>query len=65
MVCHSSGMDEHPGLRRDPLTDPSPESKPAPAADGVVPSEAGGSRETRKQRRRRLFAEAVAAHAGL
>jgi hypothetical protein len=65
MVCHSSGMDGHPGLRRDSLSDPSPESKPAPVPDSVAPSKSDVSQETRKQRRRRLFAEAVAAQAKL
>jgi len=49
MVCHRSGIDGHPALKRDPRTDPSPEPKPAPA-----PAKTG--RETRKQRRQRLFA---------
>jgi hypothetical protein len=59
MVCHASGMDEHPALRRDPQTDPVPESEPtpAPAAESKT---SGDPRETRKQRRRRQFAEAVA-----
>ena len=65
MVCHSSGMDEHPGLRRDALTDPLPEPKPAPAPESVAPSKAAGRQETRKQRRRRLFAEAMAAQAAI
>ena len=60
MVCHASGMDDHPALRRDPLTDPSPEPKPAPAPESVASSKSGNSRETRKQRRRRQFAEAAA-----
>ena len=59
MVCHASGMDDHPGLRRDPETDPSTESEPAPAP-AVAESETSDSpRETRKQRRRRQFAEAA------
>jgi len=48
MVCHRSGMDHHPALQRDKATEPAPE--PVPAAP-----KKGGS-ETRKQRRRRLFA---------
>ncbi|MGC8643447.1 MAG: hypothetical protein ACP5XB_26620 [Isosphaeraceae bacterium] len=48
MICHQSGMDGHPGLKRNPKTDPRPEPKP-PAA-----RREDGSRETRKQRRRRL-----------
>lgn len=58
MVCHASGMDDHPGLRRDPLIDPSPEPAPAPAA---VSSKPGKSRENRKQRRRRQLAGAAVA----
>lgn len=55
MVCHSSGMDDHPGLGRDPKTDPSPEPSPAaPAADTGL-SKAVDAGETRKQRRRRQF----------
>jgi len=50
MVCHTSGMDRHPALRRDPQTDPVPEPK-APAA----PEKSRRKRETRKQRRKRLF----------
>jgi hypothetical protein len=59
MVCHASGMDDHPGLRREPLTDPSPE--PAPAVDVAVSSKSGKSKETRKQRRLRQLAEAAVA----
>jgi hypothetical protein len=50
MVCHLSGIDGHPALRRDPRTDPSPEPKPAPP-----PPKKNGV-ETRKQRRGRQFA---------
>lgn len=60
MVCHASGMDDHPGLRRDPQTDPSPEPQPAPAAE-AAPRESAERKETRKQRRRRRFAEAAVA----
>jgi hypothetical protein len=49
VVCHCSGIDDHPGLRRDPRTDPSPEPKPKPAPKKTA-------RETRKQRRLRTFA---------
>jgi hypothetical protein len=64
MVCHASGMDEHPGLRCDPQADASPEQEPEPAPD-VMSSRPVASPETRKQRRRRQFAEAMAAQAGL
>ena len=48
MVCHQSGVDDHPALKRDPLTEPAPEPKPA-----AEPRRA--RRETRKQRRQRMF----------
>ncbi len=50
MVCHASGMDRHPALRRDPRTDPAPEAKPKAA-----PEQARSPRETRRERRQRLF----------
>jgi len=50
MVCHISGMDGHPALKRDRRTDPTPESKPKPS-----PAQAKLQRETRKKRRKRLF----------
>jgi hypothetical protein len=50
VVCHVSGIDDHPGLERDPLTDPAPEPKPAPA-----PAAKKTTRETRKQRRQRVY----------
>jgi hypothetical protein len=57
MVCHSSGMDAHPALRRDPRTDPAPEPEAETAAKRDLPREAGELHETRKQRRRRMFAQ--------
>jgi len=48
MVCHRSGIDEHPALKRDPLSDPAPEPKPASVLKKTA-------RETRKQRRQRVF----------
>jgi hypothetical protein len=48
MVCHCSGIDDHPGLLRTPLTDPAPEPKPARAPKQTIG-------ETRKQRRQRMF----------
>ena len=50
MVCSHSGMDGHPALKRNPRTDPRPEPRVA------EPAKAGGARETRKERRRRLHA---------
>ena len=64
MVCHASGMDDHPGLRSDRQVDPSPEPEPEPASD-VEPAPAVAAPETRKQRRRRQFAEAREAQARL
>jgi hypothetical protein len=58
MVCHTSGMDDHPGLQRDPETDPSPE--PAPAKDARR-TRSGKAKGTRKQRRRRQLADTVLA----
>jgi hypothetical protein len=55
MVCSQSGMDEHPALKRDPLTDPRPENKEA--ARQLV----NRCRETRKERRRRLHTNRQAA----
>jgi hypothetical protein len=55
MVCSRSGVDDHQALKRDPRTDPRPEPKVAP------PASPAPGRETRKERRRRLFA---ALHAG-
>jgi len=56
MVCHCSGVDDHPGLLRSPLTDPEPEPKPEPE-----PTEKRATRETRRQRRQRLFGTQVLA----
>jgi hypothetical protein len=63
MICHTSGMDDHPGLKRDPRTDPRPEpSVPLVAANGVANAKGsrrkkGGSAnetvETRAERRKR------------
>jgi hypothetical protein len=48
MVCHRSGMDDHPALRRDSATDPAPELKPTPTVQRT-------SLETRRERRQRLY----------
>jgi hypothetical protein len=58
MICHCSGVDDHPGLMRSPLTDPEPEPKPAPAP---ACTEKQAKRETRKERRQRLFGTQVLA----
>lgn len=53
MVCSQSGMDGHPALQRDPLTDPRPEPNgKTPSA----PKPRSRSRETRRERRRKQFA---------
>jgi len=46
MVCHCSGMDEHPALQRDLGTEPVRET--VPSVEQIL-------RETRRQRRQRLF----------
>ena len=60
MVCHNSGMDAHPSLRRDPQTEPAPEPQDEPAPDLTLRFKTGESLETRKQRRRRMFAQQAA-----
>jgi hypothetical protein len=50
MVCSQSGMDDHPALRRDPLTDPRSERRRTALQKGRA------SPLTRKERRRRLYA---------
>jgi hypothetical protein len=54
MVCSRSGMDDHPALKRDPQDDPRPEAKAAKITLAVI------GRETRKERRKRLFAAHLA-----
>jgi hypothetical protein len=72
MVCSTSGIDDHPALQLDPMTDPQPE--PVPAASNAAPKSPTGSRssspldpaagrETRKERRRRQY-RAVAGERG-
>jgi hypothetical protein len=50
VVCHASGVDDHPALKRDPRTDPAPEPKPKPQPTRQIPAA-----ENRKQRRARVF----------
>ena len=64
MVCHSSGMDAHPSLLRDPRTEPAPEDKVGLAPDLGSRPKTRESHETRKQRRRRIFAQQAAIAAG-
>lgn len=49
MICHRSGMDWHPGLRRNRRFDPKPEAKQS----ALPPPKK--TLETRRQRRQRLF----------
>ncbi|MHB8397312.1 MAG: hypothetical protein ACYDCI_00035 [Candidatus Limnocylindrales bacterium] len=57
MICHRSGVDDHPGLQRDPATEPKPEPKPAaPCTTGAKKPK----KETRRDRRRRMFGVASA-----
>jgi hypothetical protein len=52
MVCHRSGLDGHPALRRDPRTDPIPERRL-----GANPAPLKLHKESRRHRRKRLFRE--------
>jgi hypothetical protein len=47
-------MDDHPALKRDPRSDPRPEVKAARLTRPMI------GRETRKERRKRLFAAHLA-----
>jgi hypothetical protein len=47
-------MDDHPALKRDPKNDPRPEVRAAKLTLPVI------GRETRKERRKRLFADHLA-----
>ncbi len=51
MVCHASGVDDHPGLNRDPRTEPTPEPKTKPT---MPPSSqvASSDRSTARPHRR-------------
>jgi hypothetical protein len=51
MVCSKSGVDDHPALKRNPRIDPRPEPEAVPRQAKAAPRT-----ETRKERRRRLFA---------
>jgi hypothetical protein len=57
MVCHRSGIDGHPALQRDPLTDPAPEPKAPPIS---TKGKKAKKKETRRERRARLFGESPA-----
>ena len=63
MVCHASGMDDHPGLRREPKPKQACGAAPDPMkgiAVTAVVSKADRA-ETRKQRRRRQFSTVAVA----
>jgi hypothetical protein len=49
LVCHRSGLDGHPALRRDPRSDPKPDRKPKQARTP--------KKETRRSRRKKLYGE--------
>jgi hypothetical protein len=55
MVCFTSGRDDHPALQRDPATDPKPEPDPASTRP---PTKKTQAKQTRKQRRARMFGAA-------
>jgi hypothetical protein len=56
MVCHQSGVDQHPLLQRDPKTEPPPD---VTAAVGFVQNHKLENRATRRQRRHRAFCSVV------
>lgn len=55
MVCHSSGMDDHPGMRREEAASSTSEASSAPANNGPWPADSIGSPRTSKKRGRRRF----------
>jgi hypothetical protein len=59
MVCHRSGVDDHPAMQRDPRTDPIPEPKLIPTS--VKRSKLSTRHVTRKERRRRRFDQQASA----
>ncbi len=56
MVCHQSGMDDHPALERDPRSDPAPEPFRAEPVASPSPACESSKAQTRKERRSRQFA---------
>jgi hypothetical protein len=58
MVCHTSGMDDHPALMRDPKTDPAPEPTSPPASTDLAPTP---GRRRLKQQPKRTAANAATA----
>ena len=54
MVCHTSGQDDHPALQHDPRFDRKLDSKSGAALSKILCGEKS-CRETRRQRRQRLF----------
>lgn len=55
MVCHKSGKEGHPALKRDPFTDPRPE--PKPVEEPGVPEITRPT--TRRQKRAAMFGAAA------
>jgi hypothetical protein len=55
MICHRSGVDGHPALQRDRATDPKPEAKAPPLSS----EPAKPMKETRKQKRARIFGKSA------
>ncbi len=58
MVCHGSGLDDHPGMVRDAATDPRPEPKPRAAPEPTTTTEPTRRRRG-KDRRPRAKARAA------
>lgn len=58
MICHTSGKDDHPALRRDPKTDPAPEPMPRSLPATTDPA-LKSSRRRLKQHRRKQAATAT------
>ncbi len=57
MICHDTGWRKHPALRRTKATEPKAEPRRSPSPQALP---ASANRETRKQKRRRLFGPALA-----
>lgn len=54
MVCHQSGVDDHPAFARDPRTDPKPEPKvETPAEPEPTRAEKAGKKTSGKMAKRR------------
>jgi hypothetical protein len=60
MACHKGGKEGHPGLKRDPFTDPKPEAK-ASDVEERTSKPAANKPETRRERRARQYSAIVEA----